>query len=94
MQNVQQNIATEIQSIARELIVIKGRLTTITLMWANEGMGALPDEDFAAIGSFAHITAAEFLAAATALAAIDSTLGTNATSNWAKLVKIVDGVPK
>jgi len=94
MQNVQQNVATEIQSVARELIVIQSRLTVITQMWANENMASLTNEDFAAISSFAHVTAAEFLAAATALAAVNTALGTNATSNWAKLVKIVDGVPK
>ena len=94
MTNVQQEIVSELQQIASELISIQARLTTISAMYTNEGIGNLVDADFAALAPFAHIQAAELLAAATALIAINTTLGTNATSNWAKLLKIVPSVPR
>jgi len=94
MTNVQKNVVSEIQKIASELISIQARLTSISAMYTNEGIGALTDADFAALAPFAHILAAEFQAAGGALVAINTTLGTNATSNWAKLLKIVEGVPR
>lgn len=47
-----------------------------------------------ALAPFAHVQAAELGAAAGALVAINVTLGSNSTSNWAKLLKIVPGVPR
>lgn len=93
MTNVQQNVVSEIQKIAVELISIQARLTTLSTMYTNESIGSLTDADFAQYAPFAHILAAEFTAAAGALVAINTTLGTNSTSNWAKLLKIVDIVP-
>ena len=61
MTNVQQNVASEIQKIAGELISIKARLTTISEMYTNEGMAALTDEQFQEYAPFAHILAAESL---------------------------------
>jgi predicted unusual protein kinase regulating ubiquinone biosynthesis (AarF/ABC1/UbiB family) len=94
MTNVQQGIVSELQQIASELISIQSRLTTIASMWTNEGIASLTDADFAALAPFAHVQAAELAAAAGALVAINTTLGSNATSNWAKLLKIVPGVPR
>lgn len=94
MTNVQMNVVSEMQKIAAELISIQARLTSISSMYTNEGIGALTDADFAAIGPFAHILAAEFTAAASAMVAVRDTLGSNGTSNWAKLLKIVEGVPR
>lgn len=93
MTNVQQNVVSEIQKIASELISIQARLTTISAMYSNESIGSLTDADFAAYEPFKHILASEFAAAAGALVAVNTTLGTNSTSNWAKLLKIVDIVP-
>ncbi len=95
MTNVQQNVASEIQKISSELLSIKARLNSITLMYASEGLATLPTEEFAALAEFAHVTAPEFQGAATALGAINTTLGDfTPTSNVAKLLKIVTGVPR
>lgn len=94
MNSTQQNICTEIQTIASELISIQARLTSISAMYTNEGIGSLVDADFAAYGPFAHIIATEFAGAAGALVAINTTLGSGPTSNWAKLLKIVGAVPR
>ena len=93
MTNLQQNIAVEIQKIAGELISIKARLTTISEMYTNEGMASLTDAQFQEYAPLAHILATEFQAAGVALVAINTTLGTGPTSNSAKLLKIVEGVP-
>ena len=93
MRNVQKNIASQVQKTALELCEIKARLTSISAMWTNEAMSNLTDADFAELAEFEHVTAVEFGAAAGALVATNTTLGTDAASNWAKLLKIVDRVP-
>ena len=93
MNAVQQNVCSAIQTIAVDLIAMQQKLTSLGAMWTNENISALTDADFAALAPFAHITAAEFTAAGAALVAINTTLGSGATSNWAKLLKIVTIVP-
>lgn len=94
MTNVQQNVASELQTIAGELIALQSRSTLLAAMWANEGMASLTDADFAALAPFAHITSAEFTAAASAIAAIVTALNAGTPANWAKMLKIVQGVPR
>ncbi len=95
MNNVQQNVASEIQKISSELLSIKARLSSITLMYANEGLAALTTEELAALAELAHVTASEFQSKNAALSEINTALGDyTPTSNVAKLLKIVSGVPK
>jgi hypothetical protein len=94
MTNTQQNVASELQTIAGELIALQSRGTLLAAMWTNEGMANIPDADFAALPPFAHITTAEFTAAATAIAAITTALNAGTPSNWAKMLKIVERVPR
>lgn len=94
MTNVQMNVISEIQKIAAELISIQGRLTSISAMYTNENLFLLTDADFAAVAAFQHIQAAEFQAAGAALVAVNNALGSGSNSNWAKLLKIVDSVPR
>lgn len=95
MNNTQKNVASEIQRIAAELISIKSRLTTLSSMYANEGMGALVDADFAELAEFAHVTATEFQAAGGALVNVNTTLGDfSVGTNVSKLLRIVTAVPK
>jgi hypothetical protein len=92
---VQTNIVSEIQTISSELLSIKGRMTSLVGMYANEGISALTDADYASYPPFAHIIAAELQAAGAALVAINTALGDwTPTSNVAKLLKIVTAVPK
>lgn len=93
MTMVQQNVCSKIQAIAIDLIAMQQSLTSLGAMWTNENIGSLTDADFAELAPFAHITAAEFVAAGGALVAINTTLGSGAGSNWAKLLKIVTTVP-
>jgi hypothetical protein len=92
MNNVQKNIASQIQIAAREMVHAQAELTQIAAMWANESMAELTDADFAELAEFAHVTSAEFTAAAGALSTINTAIGTSPTSPWAKLLKIVDRV--
>lgn len=94
MTNVQKNVATELQTIASELISMQSRCTMLASMWTNESMAALIDADFAEFAPFAHVTSAEFTTAATAIAAVNTTLNAGTPSNWSKMLKIVPGVPR
>jgi hypothetical protein len=81
-------------NIAAELISIQARLAAMASMYGNEAMGTLTDADFASVPDLAHITAAEFQTAGGALVAVSTAIGTDANSNWAKLLKIVNSVPR
>lgn len=94
MTNVQKNIASELQSMAATLVLIQSRTALLSSMFTNENMASLTDQDFAAIPGFAHITSAEFVAAATAIAAVNTTLNAGTPSNWAKMLKITETMPK
>jgi hypothetical protein len=94
MTNVQKNIASELQVMASQLISVQSRCTLLAAMYTNENMGALTDADFAEIAPFAHITAAEFAAAAVAIAAVNTALNSGTPPNWSKMLKIVEGMPK
>lgn len=94
MNSTQQNVASELQTIASQLILMQSRCTMLALMWTNEGMAALTDQDFAELAPFAHVTTAEFTAAATAIAAVNTTLNAGTPSNWSKMLKIVQAVPR
>jgi hypothetical protein len=91
----QKNMLSEIQTIASELLSIKARMVSIIAMYTNEGLNDLTDADFVALPEFAHITAVEFQAAVAALVAVNTALGDySASSNVAKLFRIVRGVPR
>lgn len=94
MTNVQQNIVSEMQTMASQLVTVQSRCTLLAAMYTNEAIGSLTDADFAAIPSFAHIVAAEFQAAAVAIAAINTALNAGTPSNWSKMLKITEGMPK
>lgn len=94
MTNVQKNIASELQTMAAQLVLVQSRATALAAMYANESMGSLQDADFAEIAPFAHITAAEFGAAAAAIAAVVATLNAGTPANWAKMLKITETMPK
>lgn len=92
--NVQQNIVSELQTMASQLVSVQSRCTLLAAMYTNENIGSLTDADFAVIPSFAHITAAELQAAAVAIAAINTALNAGTPSNWSKMLKITEGMPK
>lgn len=94
MSAVQQNVVSEIQSLAADEIRIQSRLTAIAAMYTNEGLASLVDADFALYAPFVQITASEFQAACGALAAINAAINAGTPSNWSKLLKICEGVPK
>jgi hypothetical protein len=94
--STQQNTISTIQDIALQLLVIRSTMTNLVQLYTNLGLANLTDADFAAIPSFASLTAANFQAAGAALVAIVGTIGdyTSPTSNASKLIKIVNTVPK
>lgn len=94
MTNVQQNVVSELQRMAADLISVQSRATMLAAMYTNENLGNLADADFQAIPPFEHILASEFQAAATAIAAVNTALNAGTPSNWAKMLKIVEAMPR
>lgn len=94
MNNVQKNIASELQSMAAQLVLVQSRATLLASMYTNEGMGSLTDADFAEIAPFAHITAAELAAAVVAIASVVTALNAGTPSAWARMLKITQTMPK
>jgi hypothetical protein len=92
--NVQQNIVSELQTMASQLVSVQSRCTLLAAMYINESIATLTDADFAAIPSFAHLTATELQAAAIAIAAVNTALNAGTPSNWSKMLKIAEGMPK
>ena len=91
--NIQKNILSRIQKLARIEIISKSEAILLEGMWGNEFSTLPTDEEIQECAEFAHITAAELSAAAIALVAINATRGDFDTpeSNVVKLLKIVDG---
>jgi hypothetical protein len=95
MQNVQKNVASEIQSLATDLLRIKNRLAVATAMYGSEGMAQLTDADYAALPEFVHVSVAEMTAAKNALGEVNAALGEYTTGTAAtRLMRIVSAVPK
>lgn len=95
LMNVQKNIATELQQISVELLIIKNRLAIVGKMYATENMAQLADADLQALPEFAHVTIAELNGANNAVEAINTAMGEYiAGTNTTKLMKIVPVVPK
>jgi len=91
----QQNVVSELQIMASDVVRTKYRMIALVQMYTNEAIGSLTTEDLQIYAEFAHMTATELQEAAAALAAINTTIGDfGAASNAAKLLKIVKAVPK
>lgn len=95
MLNVQKNVASEMQSLASEMLKIKNRLAVAVAMYASEGMASLKDADYAELPELAHVTVVEMTAAKNALNEINTALGeyTSGTSAT-RLMRVVNVVPK
>ena len=95
LQNVQQNVASEMQSLAEELLVIKNRLAICVAMYAAEGMAAVVEADLQALPEFAHVAVTELTAAKNALDSINTAMGEYvAGTATTKLMRIIRRVPK
>lgn len=92
---VQQNVASEIQELADNILVIKNRLAIAVAMYAAEGLGTVAEGDLQALSEFAHVTLAELTAAKNALDAINTAMGEYvAGTNTTKLMRVVRRVPR
>lgn len=95
MNNVQKNIASEMQAIAIDILKIKNRLAVAVAMYASEGMASLTDVDYVELSELSHVTVAEMTAAKNALAEINTALGEYVAGTAAtRLMRIVNTVPK
>jgi len=95
MLNVQKNVASEIQTLASDMLKIKPRLALAVAMYASEGMATLTDADYAELAELAHVTVAEMTAAKNALNEINTALGEYTTGTAAtRLMRVVNVVPK
>jgi len=95
MLNVQQNIASELQSLSEDFLRIKNRVAVVVAMYAAEGMANLTDADYAALPEFAHVTVGEMTGAKNAIGEIGVTMGEYvAGSAVTRLMKIVKSVPR
>ena len=93
LNNVQQNVLSRIQKLAKSQVDAKSEMVQLIGMWGNEFPTAPTTADLEKFTPFAHITQAELIDAAAALVAVNATLGeySVATSNVVKLLKIVEG---
>ena len=94
MTAVQQNVASEIQALAAQLVVLRTRASLLAQRYADEDMASLADGDFAAYPQLAHVTAAEFAAGVYVMGVVVSLLEQNTPPNWARLLKITASVPR
>lgn len=95
MLNVQKNVASEIQTLAGDMLRIKTRLAVAVAMYASENMASLTDADYAELAELAHVTVAEMTAAKNALNEINTALGEYTTGTAAtRLMRVVNVVPK
>lgn len=91
--SIQQNLLSRIQKLAKSQVDAKAEMTQLIGMYGNEFPTPPTTVDLQSYPPFAHITTAEFVDAAGALVAINTTLGefNVAASNVVKLLKIVEG---
>lgn len=94
MTNVQKNAVSSLQDMASALVSARAKATVLTEMYTNEALGSLTDEDFTEVPAFAHITAAEFAAAAAAINSIVTALNTGTPAAWTKMLRIVETMPR
>lgn len=94
MTNAQKNAVSEMQAMASLLVTARTKATLLSEIYVNETLASLTNEDFAEVPSFAHITAAEFSAAAIAISTIVAALNAGTPAAWAKMLKITETMPK
>jgi hypothetical protein len=95
MQNVQMNVATEIQDLSTDFIRLKNRLAVVIAMYAAEGMATLTDADYSALTEFAHVTVGEMTGAKNALTEINTAMGEYTTGTAVtRLMKVIKAVPR
>jgi len=94
MTNAQQNAVSEMQEMASLLVVARSKAALLSEIYVNEELANLTTADFAAYASFAHITAAEFHAAAAAINGIVTALNAGTPAAWSKMLKITETMPK
>jgi predicted lipoprotein len=91
---VQQNILTEMQSVATQQLALKNRLEALVAMWSAENMSTLIDVDLQELAEFVHVSAQELAAAKNAMDTISAAIGAYAAGTPAtKLLRIVLTVP-
>jgi hypothetical protein len=92
--NVQKNVLSEMQAIAREQLSLKNRLEAVVAMWTAENMNQVTDADLQALSEFEHVSATELAAAKNGMDAISTAIGAYAAGTPAtKLLRIVNVVP-
>ncbi len=94
MNNAQKNAVTEIQALASLLVSARTKATLLAEIYINENLAALTNDDFAQVAPFAHVTAAEFQAAAAAISTVVTALNAGTPAAWTKMLKITEAMPK
>lgn len=93
--NAQQNILTEMQSIAQQQLSLQSRMKAVVAMWTAESMANLTDADLQSLSEFAHVTAIELQGAKNGMDTITTAIGEYVVNTPAtKLLKIVGSVPR
>ena len=87
---IQTRVIEQIQSLANQSVSMKATVTRLVGMFGNEFETPPTTEQLQEYPDFAHMTQAEFTAAALALVAINNVLSEfgDANSNVVKLLKI------
>lgn len=96
LNSTQQNIASEMRSLAITILGAKAKMEAVTKMWTTEGLGSLTDSDWAELPDFAGVTQSEMQVAKGSFDNILTSLGDyddSPVSNATKLLKISNVVP-
>lgn len=94
MNNAQKNAVSEMQTLASLLVSARTKATLLAEIYTNENLASLTNDDFAQVPSFAHVTAAEFQSAASAISTIVTALNAGSPAAWTKMLKITETMPK
>jgi hypothetical protein len=93
IQNVQVNIADAMQKVALDVERNFELMTRLSAMWNTEGMAALTDADIQSLPTFAHVTAAELLAAKNGMDTLITAWGAYAANTPSiRLLRIVNNI--
>jgi hypothetical protein len=82
------------QALASLLVSARTKATLLAEIYINENLAALTNDDFAQVAPFAHVTAAEFQAAAAAISTVVTALNAGTPAAWTKMLKITEAMPK
>jgi len=92
--NAQKNILDAMQRVAIQQLQLREDMITLVVMYTNEGIATMLEENVQALADFTGVTISELVAAKGAMDALITSLGDlTAGTNAYKLLKLANNVP-